>query len=270
MAFATSIPELLVGISSAIQDVPEISLGNILGANIIDMTLLVGIFVVLNKGIKTTPKKIDKEVYFTLASIVLLLVLYLIGNSLSRIDGAILLALFVWHNYLLIKKRKKHKRKLRPKKEEKRKLEYLLLFIVSLLVLFVSSRFVVQFTNAIATDLNLSGIFIGLFLISIATTLPELIFGINAVLLKHPQMSIGDQAGTVFTNTCLVLGVASIISPIKTSLSVFLTSGIFLLISALTFVYFLKSGKKLDVREGIILIILYLIFVGVQIVLGVR
>src|SRR4030043_1478548 len=78
MAFATSIPELFVGISSAIQGIPQLSLGNVIGANIIDLTLLTGIFILMSKGIEFKTKKIDKNIYFMLASILLLVVLYLI------------------------------------------------------------------------------------------------------------------------------------------------------------------------------------------------
>ena len=216
MAFATSIPELFVGISSALQGVPQLSMGNVIGANIIDLTLLTGIFILIAKGIKFKSGKVGKEIYFMFIGILLLVVLYMIGNSLSRIDGVILLCLFIVHTFLLVRKQRKYSKRINHKKNQQRKrVWYMLLFILSLIVLFISSKYVVQYADAISIDLGLPEIFIGLFLISIATTLPELVFGINAVLLKHQEMSIGDQTGTIFTNTCLILGIVSIIHPIE-------------------------------------------------------
>lgn len=265
MAFATSIPELFVGISSALQKTPQLSMGNVIGANIIDLTLLTGIFILMNKGIKFRSKKVGKEIYFMFTGILLLIFLYLIGNSLSRIDGAILLLLFGIHAYWIMRKRKQYSKKVNHKKNhEPKRLSYVLIFIVSLIILFVSSTYLVKYAEFIAIDLNLPQIFIGIFLISIATTLPELVFGINAIMLKHPEMSIGDQTGTIFTNTCLIIGIVAIIHPIRVALTPFLISGIFMLLSGLIFVAFIKSGKKLDVYEGISLIGLYLFFVILQ------
>jgi cation:H+ antiporter len=265
MAFATSVPELFVGISSAFQGNPQLSMGNVIGANIIDLTLLTGIFILMGKGIKFKSGKVGREIYFMFASILLLIVLYLIGNSLSRIDGVILLGLFFFHTYLLIKKRKKYSAKLNHQKNHKQnRIFTILIFIISLIVLFIASKYIVQYSHNLALDLNLPEIFIGIFLISIATTLPELIFGINAVLLNHGEMSIGDQTGTIFTNTCLILGIVAIIHPITVALNPFLISGAFMFISAVIFVAFIKSGKQLDIYEGISLIGLYFFFVILQ------
>jgi cation:H+ antiporter len=265
MAFATSIPELFVGVSSSLQGVSQLSMGNIIGANIINMTLLTGIFILMSRGIKFKTKKIGKEIYFMFAGILLLIILYLIGNSLSRIDGIILLSLFAINTFLLIKKREKYSKKLNHhKRYHKKKLIYILIFIISLLTLFISSHYIVKYANFISLDLRLPEIFIGLFLLSIATTLPELIFGVNAVIQKHSVMSIGDQTGTIFTNTCLVLGIVAIIHPIQTALFPFLISGFFMLISAFIFVTFIQSGRKLDNYEGLSLIGLYIFFVFLQ------
>jgi len=265
MAFATSVPELFVGISSALQGIPQLSMGNVIGANIIDLTLLTGIFILMARGISFKTQKVGKEIYFMFAGILLLIVLYLIGNSLSRIDGVILLLLFCANTFLIVKKRKKYHAKMNHKRnQEAKRIFYIMLFIASLIVLFISSRYIVQYADLISVDLGLPDIFIGLFLISIATTLPELVFGINAVWLKHPEMSIGDQTGTIFTNTCLILGIVAILHPIQVALTPFIISGVFMLLAALIFVTFTKSGKKLDVYEGISLIGLYLFFVVLQ------
>jgi cation:H+ antiporter len=105
---------------------------------------------------------------------------------------------------------------------------------------------------------------VGIFLISFATTLPELVFGLEAILLKHKSMSIGDQTGSVMVKNCLVLGVMAIIHPIQISIAPFIVAGIFMFLSGLFVTMFIVSGKKLEVREGIYLILIYIIFAVLQ------
>lgn len=265
MAFATSLPELLVGINSSLQGNPALSLGNVIGANIINLTLITGIFVLLGRGIKTDKKKMGKSMYFMFLSIILLVVLYLIGNSLSRIDGVILLSLFFINAYVTFKESRKYSAKFNTlKSKPSEKVKYILLFLISLIVLFVSSGFVVEYAHNIAVDLELSEIIVGLFLISIATTLPEFAFGLNAILLKHEEMSIGNQAGTIFTNIAAVIGLVAIIHPITVSLTPFLISGAFMFLSAVIFLAFMNSENRFQIIEGVSLIILYLVFVIIQ------
>jgi cation:H+ antiporter len=269
IAVATSIPELSIGILSSIQGNPSLSLGNIIGANIINLTLLTGIFILMARGIKLTSEKIDKEIYFMWGSVILLVVMYLIGNEISRIDGGILLFLFAINNYRMIKKKTRY-----PAKSKNNKISKLegitsaFVFILSVGVLLFSSKYIVKYSHLIALELNVPEIIIGLFLISIATTLPELIFGINAVRLSHKEMAIGNQSGTVFANITLVLGIVAVINPITSAMLPFVVSGIFLILAASIFVTFIESGRKLDIYEGVSLIILYLAFIIIQFFLG--
>lgn len=264
MAFATSVPELMIGISSAIQGNPALSLGNIIGANILDLTLITGIFVVLARKIEFKTNKVGRGVYFMFASMLLLMVLYLIGNSISRIDGGILLGIFLINSYRMFKKREKYLSKLKDGLSRKEGVFYSVLFVTSVAVLFISSNYIVQYAHEIAIDLQIPQIIIGLFLLSIATTLPELVFGLTAVLKMHPEMAIGDQIGTVFTNIALIVGVVALIHPITTTFLPFVISGIFMILSAFLFVTFIQSGRKLDLREGISLILMYIFFVVIQ------
>jgi cation:H+ antiporter len=268
IAFATSIPELFIGVSSAIQGNPSLSLGNVIGANIIDLTLLTGIFILMAKGINLKSERIDKELYFMWGSIILLVVMYLIGNEISRIDGGILLFLFAINNYRMIKKKSRYTAKSKNKISKLEGITSAFIFIFSIGVLLFSSKYIVKYSHLIALDLNIPEIIIGLFLISIATTLPELIFGINAVRLGHKEMAIGNQSGTVFANITLILGIVAIINPITSAMLPFVVSGIFLILAASIFVTFIESGRKLDIYEGVSLIILYLAFIIIQFFLG--
>jgi cation:H+ antiporter len=263
MAIASSSPELFVGLSSALSKVPTLSLGNVLGASIMDLTLITGIFILLGKGIRINRKRTDSEIYYTLFSVFLVIILFLIGNSLSRADGIILLALFIFNLYRVIIKGKNFPEKL--KKENIKKIWPVVpTFVIAFIILVLSARFAVIYGSALAVDLELPQIFIGIFLFSFVTVLPEFIFGIKACKMKHKGMAIGDITGGIFTNFTLVLGLVAIISPIKADFLNFMIPAVFLFASILIFLKFLKSENKLKIEEGIGLIILYILFIVIE------
>lgn len=263
MAFATSIPELFVGISSATAGNPALSLGNIIGANIIDLTLITGIIILSAKEIKFKSRKIGNEVYFMLGVIATVMILYLIGGSLSRLDGIILLCLFGLHANSIFKKRHKYTKKTKKPQQQTKRFMWLVIFILAVVGLFISSGFVVKYASNLAQDLNFPEIMIGLFLLSIATTLPELVFGVSASI-RHKEMAIGDQIGTVVANSALILGLVSIIHPIKAEFLPLIISGTFMFIAAFIFTTFVKTGRKLERMEGISLILIYVLFVVIE------
>lgn len=263
MAFATSLPELFVGISSALSNNSGLSLGNVIGANILNLTLITGIIIIASREIKTT-KSIGKDAYFMLIALFLIIGLYAIGKTLSKIDGAILVCFFLINTYRVIKKRKKFPKKMEDGKERKKKFSSLLIFLIALIGLLISSNYVVQYASLLAVDFQLPKIVIGLFLLSIATTLPELVFGISASKLKHKEMSIGDEIGTVVANSTLIIGIVAFISPITVEFMPFVTSSIFMFISAFIFTTFLITGRKLETMEGISLVLIYVLFVIIE------
>ncbi len=264
MAVATSLPELFIGITSALAKNPALSFGNVMGANILNLTLITGIIILVARKIEIKSKKIRRDAFFTSLIILLPIVLFLIGNELSRYDGAILLAVFFMYSYRLIKQRKKFKKKLEDRVKRKEIVLTTFLFILFLFVLFFSAKFVVHYASLLVFDLKLPAIMIGLFLVSFGTTLPELIFGVRAAQLKHADMSLGDQLGTMIANSTLVLGVAALIYPIEVAFAPFMISAIFLFVTGFLFVTFVESGRKLDTREGISLILLYIFFVIIE------
>jgi cation:H+ antiporter len=266
MAFATSIPELFIGVSSAFYGNPELSLGNILGANILNLTLISGIIILVSKEIKMHPLKTEKDSYMMLFAVILLTGLYILGETLSRIDGIILLAFFSINTYSIFKKRKKYSKKINNT-EKQYKFYWLLVFLISLVLLFISANLAVRYATGLAMDLNIPQIVIGLFLLSIATTLPELTFGVSAVALKHESMAIGDQIGTIITNSTLILGIVALINPITSELVPFMIAALFMIVSAFVFIKFIKTGHKLERMEGIILILIYILFIILEIFL---
>jgi len=264
MAFATSLPELFVGITSALAKNPALSLGNIIGANIIDLTLVVGIVILIGRGIKIESRKTKTDALYMVFIAALPMVLMLIGSSLSRLDGVILLIAFALYARRILKQRKLFKKEVEDGIKRPEIIITTVLFIFSLALLFLSARFVVEYATLLSVDLALPPIIVGLFIISIGTTLPELTFGIRAVLAGHSQMALGDLIGAVVVNSTFVLGIVSIICPITANMLLFSVSAIFMVVVAFLFATFVESGNKLYIKEGISLIMLYIFFVIIE------
>jgi cation:H+ antiporter len=261
MAAATSLPELFVGITSAIAKKPALSLGNIIGANILDLTLVLGIIVIAARGIKIKEKGVKRDSRVMLFMVILPFVLFIIGNSISRLDGLILLAAFFVYTCFTLKTRKRNEKKSRDKIKGIRSILLpIVLFFVCLALLFISANAVVKYASSIALELNLPAIVIGIFLVSLGTTLPELSFGVSAALLKQGHLSLADQIGTVIFNATFIVGITALIHPISATFAPFILSSIFLIISSFLAIIFIESGKMLSAREGIFLVLLYILF----------
>lgn len=265
MAFATSIPELFVGISSALAASTALTIGNVIGANILDLTLIVGIIVLLKRGIVIESDKTKKDALYMFFIAALPLILMWIGKSISRVDGVILIAAFLLYARKLYKERKIFTKEVSNGVRKRwEPILNTLLFIFSLALLFISSRFVVQYATLLSMDLILPPVLIGLFLISIGTTLPELTFESSAVMMGHSEMALGNLIGSVIVNSTLVLGITALIYPITVNMWIFFTSAIFMLLVAFLFATFVESGNKLYIKEGISLILLYIFFILIE------
>lgn len=260
MAAATSLPEFFVGINAALDNNSVLTLGNIIGSNIVDITLIIGISILIIKNIriKSVIAKKDSLYMFLLGTLPLVL---LIDNSLSRVDGIVLLLFYILYISHLLKQKREFSQKLKGINTKEAFLS-LIYFLIGLAILLFSSKLILFAAEKIAVSMNLSMSLIGLILVALGTSLPELIFETKAISRFHSELVLGDVMGSVVTNTTLILGTTVIISPIELQTpSIFYTSAIFLVISLFLFNYFLRTERKLETAEGIILILTYILFI---------
>jgi len=265
MAFCTSLPELFVGISSALAGKPAFSLGNVIGSNIIDLTLVAGIAVVLARGIRIGSPLLRKEVYGMVLLATLPMVLMFIGQELSRFDALILLGAFAIYFYrMLVSGHTGFSHRLNGTVSPWAGLGMFSLFIACAIVLYVSASMVVRYGTQLAVDLALPPILVGLFFVALGTSLPELTFSVRAALTKHAPLALGDLVGAVVVNSTIVLAVTALIAPISNSFFVFISSAVFMVAITFLFATFIASGNRLTWREGISLILFYVVFVIVE------
>jgi cation:H+ antiporter len=261
---ATSLPELFVGINSALAKQTSISLGNVIGSNIANLTIILGLPILLAKGIDVKSKTAKKESLYMFLIAMIPLILMFIGRSLSRIDGIILIIVFIAYCAWLISQKKNFQKQEEDKVGKLEIVIYSFIFITALIILPFSAKYTVKYASLLSIDLGLPQIFIGLFIITLGTTLPELVVGFNAVKAKQEDIVLGNIMGSVIANSTLILGVTAVIFPIKANLPIFLTSMIFMIFTSLLFTTFMESGKKLYWKEGVIMILIYIIFMMME------
>jgi cation:H+ antiporter len=265
MGLSTTLPELSVGITSAVHKNSALALGNVIGSNIVNLTLIAGIAIVLARKIRFKHLKVVRQDSLFMFVIVLLpLVLMLLGNGLSRIDGGILVGVFLFYFWRLFRERGEYRKELENHVKRWSVVIYSFLFLISLVVVFFSADWVVTYGQLLAIELSLPTLFIGLFFVAIGTSIPELVFGVISVRTKHSEFAVGDLMGAVVINSTLVLGVTALIHPITAGLILFLTSSLFMIVATWTFVAFVLSGWRLSWAEGISLIMIYVLFLIVE------
>ena len=197
--------------------------------------------------------------------LVSVLILFLmLDKNLSRIDGGILVFVFVLYFIKTLKVRKRFDGVGNNVITGLELFNNITLFIVSLIILILSAHFVVKYAVLISVELQLPQILIGLFLVAIGTSLPELAFGVSSVFKKHGEMALGNIFGSVIFNGTLILGLSAIIYPISSDFLLFLVSAVFLIVICFVFWTFLESDKKLSWSEGVALILLYVFFIIVE------
>jgi len=269
IALGASLPNLFVGIISALNKIPQLSLGDVIGANIFDLTITVALAAFISRqGISAPSRTVQGSSIFTIGSAILPLILILDGN-LSRIDGFLLILTFAFYVLWLFRKEERFKKVydgVPEIKGWKYFLEDIGLLILSIILLILGAEGIVKSSSFFATTLGLPLIFIGIFIVGIGDCLPETFFAIRAARHGQDWMILGNLMGSVMITATLVLGTVAIICPIEFfDFSILAIGRIFLVLSALFFLIFLRTGRKITRKEAIFLILIYILFVLIQI-----
>jgi len=268
MALASSLPNLFVGITSAINDIPELSFGDILGNNLIALTLAVGIaiFFAKNNEIPAESETIQVTSIFTIVAAILPIIL-IVDGKLGRGDGLVLIGLFFFYVFWLFSKKERFEKIYEENsvdilKEIKSLLANIAKILLGIGLLFISARGIVFSAVAIAETFNLSNVLIGIFIVGFGSALPEIYFAIHSAKKDQTSMILGNLMGAVIIPASLVLGIVVLINPIYVDrLGLFFISRFFLLCAAFFFFFFTKTDRKITRIEGYLLVFLYVLFV---------
>jgi cation:H+ antiporter len=268
LAAATSFPELFVGISSSIRGLSELSLGNILGACLTDISLVLGLAIVISGGVITKQKALQKDL-FEVGLIALTPYLLLIDGRLTRLDGVMLLVIYVVYTFLMIEKEKAvYRLPDNVNHHHNRSTKSLVFgFLGFLGFLGIMAQAVVFSAQGLADILGVSAFLFGLLLLSIGTTMPELVVEIQSAHNREPGIFFGNILGSLAINSSLILGILILINPINLGAeNNFLSPGMLVLLVFILLLVFIKSKYKLERKEGIVVLGIYLLFLFLEMV----
>lgn len=278
VAIISIIPETLVSINTAFQEVPSLGLGTLFGSNIADLTLIFAIIIfVANRGIKVESKILtNNNVYpfFLIVPIVLGL-----DGFYSRVEGIVLIICGILFYFLSFKKNSVKKEisseeeiiedisneNIDKKEKLSQNIKHLLF---SMLLLLIGSHFIVTSSISIATYLNINSLIMGILVLGLGTTIPELSFCLASIKDNHDSLAVGDLLGTVLADATIVLGLLSLIHPFGFPIRIIYVTGIFMVIASFILFYFMKTGKTISKKEGILLFFMWILFVLFEITLN--
>jgi len=275
MAVAGSFPSLFLGINSAIQGIPELSFGDIVGGNIIDLTLVVALAILIGGvNLPARSKIVQTSALFTVVVAILPLIL-IIDGVLGRGDGLILLFVFIFYAFWLFSKSERFKKVYTKSNGEKKIKNNKVTFrgflksswgvLFALILLLLASEGVVISAKAFADALSFTLPLFGILIVGLGNSFPEIYFVIVCARKKKTRLILGDLMGSVVVAATLVLGIVAMICPIEADFSPFAIARIFLVLSALFFFVVVRSDRKTTKKEGIILLLTYILFVATEV-----
>ncbi len=289
MAFAASLSNFFVDLNAAFHGIPQLAFGDIIGGNLIDLTLVMAIAIFFSKkAISTESEMVQKSAVVT-AIIALLPLLLILDGKLDRMDGVILLLAFFAYAWWVFSKKDRFKKYYRSNAEKTKKgfLEILFMnilptvyrihkkypfiwesfkIIIFLALLLLASQAVVSSAQFFSDKLGISLSLVGILIVSLGNCFPEGYFSIISARKEENWLVLGDLMGSVIVCATLVLGTIALVAPFEIKdFSPFLIARVFLIVGSVFALIFIRSGKKITKKEGLLLLFIYIVFLLVEI-----
>ncbi|PQJ22886.1 calcium/sodium antiporter [Tenacibaculum sp. SG-28] len=266
VSFATSLPELIVSVKSALDGATGLAVGNVIGSNIANIALVLAITIILS------PIKVERSFYKTdwpvmmIASFLLYFFVY-DDKTIVFYEGVLLFVLLiVFLVYLLRFQNNVTVEEVSEKEEEMPMYKIVLFLLFGGVGLWAGSELLIEGAKSLATDLGVSDAVIGVTVVSVGTSIPELAASIIAVLKKEKSISLGNLIGSNIFNILAVLGITGMITPIKMLPESYnlIENDIFWML-AISFLLlpmvFIPKKMHLERRDGVVLLIAYITFI---------
>ncbi len=260
VAFGTSAPEAAVSITSSLTGNNAMAVSNVIGSNMFNLLMVIGIAALLS-DLVMEKSVLNKDLPFLVIITALVGVFIFLGGDISSIEGIILIVLLIAYvAYLIIGAFRLGVTNYVDK--PKMSLPKSIIFIVvGLAGIIIGGDFVVDSASAIAIALGMSETLVGLTIVAIGTSLPELVTSITALKKGENQLVIGNVIGSNIFNILFVLGASSAISAIPISSSMIIDTIMMVAVTVLCFI-FGKTQDKYDKKEGVILIALFIAYMA--------
>lgn len=265
VAFGTSAPEAAVSITAAVNGTGDIAVGNVVGSNLVNVVFILGITALI-QPLVVERQTIMKEIPFALLGSVVLFVLiadrFLIQSDalLSKGDGLILLTYFAIFLYYIFEVAKNSREKFELEDLDPAPVnvvKYVLYTLGGLVAIIFGGDLVVKNAIVIAMSLGMSETLVGLTIVAVGTSLPELITSVTAAMKNKSEIAVGNIIGSNIFNIFFVLGTAATIRPIVVD-SVILIDALFMILSTIILFIFSHTHSKITRAEGGAFMLMYL------------
>lgn len=265
VSIGTSMPELFVSITSAIYGYSDMALGNVIGSNLCNLLLILGLSSLI-KPVDFQEETRKYEIPMCLLFTIILMIFSNTSGGISRIEAVILLVLFVLfiaYTIYMGKKKSKEDSKVVEEKNKNKTIKNIILIILGIVGLKFGGDFVVNNAVNIAQMFNISEKVISLTILAIGTSLPELVTSVTAAIKGNSDIAIGNIIGSNIFNILLILGVSSVIKPITFNSSYNMDLSI-LCISMVILALFpiIPPKNKMSRANGLIYVLMYGAYMG--------
>ena len=258
VAFGTSAPEAAVSITSSLTGSNAMAVSNVIGSNLFNLLMVIGIAALLG-DLLMEKSVLNKDLPFLVLISILLFVFIFLGGDISSIEGIILLVILIGYVAYLIRGAFKSGVTNYVDKPKLSLPKSIIFIIVGLAGIILGGGLVVNSASDIAIALGMSETLVGLTIVAIGTSLPELVTSITALKKGENQLVIGNVIGSNIFNILFVLGASSAISAIPISPNMLIDTLIMVAVTILCFI-FGKTQDKYDKKEGIVLIALFIAY----------
>lgn len=270
VAIGTSLPEAAVSVTASVTNNNALAISNVLGSNIFNLMVVIGVCAIL------TPVAVQKDVvrrdlpFSVICALLLLGLGYMGAMSLGRADGIILLALYItflgFMIYTAMKARKAGNENSSEAVAEADEIKIMsvpksiLFIVIGAVGIMIGGDVVVDSAVNIATSFGMSQTLVGLTIVALGTSLPELVTSVVAAKKKEVDMALGNAIGSNVANILMILGIASTISPIPFHMEDLIDICVLVVFSLLIWL-FAWTKKRIDKGEGLVMVVLYVIYV---------
>lgn len=257
VAMGTSMPEAAVSISAVLKDNADITVGNVLGSNILNILIILGISAIIT-SLAVAKSTIRYELPF-LTGISVLLLIQGFDGSIGLIDGIVQVLIFVLYLiylFLTTKNNSESEDNQTQNNKHQKFRQIILLSLLGLIMTIIGSNIVIDAASEIASELGMSERFIGLTIVALGTSLPELVTSVTASKKGNPDIATGNIVGSNIFNILFVIGISALIRPVDFAKSFRFDNAISVAATVLL-ILFCAKGKKLNRLHGILMLTAY-------------
>ena len=261
VAFATSAPELVVSIDAALKGLGNISIGNVVGSNICNIALILGVCAMITP-LTVNAKLFKLDMPLMILSALLLSVFCLVSHGLNRIQGALLFTGIIVYTVWSIRSARKENESEEPQEDvpNKGSLAIAVLFVIGgLAALIGGAKLFVNSAVFMAKLFNVSDAVIGLTVVAVGTSLPELATSVVAAIRGEKDIAIGNVVGSNIFNVLAICGIAPLVSPISAPQISTVDLAVMTAVSCLLYPV-MKTGMSISRREGAVLLLVYIAY----------